>query len=113
MMGISGIGAKKLESYGAAFLAVITGSPPQPLHPARRRLAGSDAARIFDRLAEVQVELARSGDGRYLSCTHTTLRQIAERRPSTLAELATITGMGEQKIERFGAAFLAVLDEVD
>ena len=26
MMGITGIGAKKLESYGRAFLAVITGS---------------------------------------------------------------------------------------
>ena len=40
-----------------------------------------------------------------------TLRQIAERRPSTLAELADIPGMGDQKIERFGAAFLAILRE--
>jgi ATP-dependent DNA helicase RecQ len=111
MMGISGIGVKKLESYGAAFLAVITGAAPEGQHPARRKLAGRDAAQVFDRLAEVQLELARGADGtgKPLSCTQTTLRQIAERRPSTLGELADIAGMGEAKLDRFGEAFLAVL----
>ncbi|TAG10715.1 MAG: ATP-dependent DNA helicase RecQ, partial [Rhodobacterales bacterium] len=68
---------------------------------------------LFDRLAEVQLELSRGedGTGKYLSCTHSTLRQIAERRPSTLSELHDIQGMGELKVERFGAAFLAVLRE--
>ncbi len=111
MMGISGIGVKKLESYGAAFLEVITGAAPDAQHPARRKLAGRDAGQLFDRLAEVQLELARGADGtgKPLSCTQTTLRQIAERRPSTLGELADIQGMGEQKIDRFGDAFLTVL----
>ena len=113
MMGISGIGAKKLESYGAAFLEVITGSAPKSPHPARRKLAGQDAGPIFDRLAEVQLELARGpdGTGKPLSCTNSTLRQIAERRPGTLSDLADISGMGDQKIERFGDAFLDVLRE--
>ena len=113
MMGISGIGAKKLESYGAAFLKVITGSAPKSPHPARRKLAGQDAGPIFDRLAEVQLELARGpdGTGKPLSCTNSTLRQIAERRPGTLSDLADISGMGDQKIERFGDAFLDVLRE--
>jgi ATP-dependent DNA helicase RecQ len=55
--------------------------------------------------------LARGADGtgKYLSCTHATLRQIAERRPSTLAEMAQIQGMGEAKIDRFGPAFLDIL----
>jgi ATP-dependent DNA helicase RecQ len=112
MAGITGVGARKLESYGAAFLEVITGTA-EPLHPARMRLAGRPEGAVFDRLAEVQLRLARGADGtgKHLSCTHSTLRQIAERRPSTLAELAAIQGMGEQKIERFGAAFLAVLRE--
>ncbi len=113
MMGISGIGAKKLESYGAAFLEVITGSAPKSPHPARRKLAGQDAGPIFDRLAAVQLELARGpdGTGKPLSCTNSTLRQIAERRPGTLSDLADISGMGDQKIERFGDAFLDVLRE--
>jgi len=48
---------------------------------------------------------------RSLSSTHSTLRAIVERRPSTLAELVAIQGMGEAKVERFGEAFLAVLRE--
>ena len=111
MMGISGVGAKKLESYGAAFLAVIIGETPDAQHPARRKLAGRDAGQLFDRLCDVQLQLSRGADGtgKHLTCTQTTLRQIAERRPSTLSELDRISGMGSAKTERFGAAFLEVL----
>lgn len=110
MAGITGVGAKKLESYGAAFLEVITGAA-ETLHPARMRLVGKPEGALLDRLAEVQLTLSRGedGTGKYLSCTHSTLRQIAERRPSTLAEIQAIQGMGKQKVERFGEAFLAVL----
>lgn len=68
-------------------------------------------APLFDRLAEAQVALARGedGTGKYLSCTHSTLRQIAERRPASLQELGDLQGMGAQKVERFGAAFLDIL----
>ncbi len=113
MARIGGVGAKKLESYGAAFLEVIAGAPPARMHPARRQLAGRDAGAIYDRLAEVQLALARGpdGTGKYLSCTQTTLRQIAEQRPSTLQDLARIQGMGEPRLDRFGEAFLAVLAE--
>ena len=115
MAGISGVGATKLERYGAAFLAVIAGAPPPEVHPSRRRLAGSDAGPLFDRLHAIQLRLARGedGTGKHLSCTHSTLRQIAERRPSTEADLARIPGMGEMKVERFGAAFLAAIAEAE
>lgn len=110
MAGITGVGARKLESYGAAFLEVITGAV-EGLHPARMKLAGRPEGAVFDRLAEIQLSLSRGedGTGKYLTCTHSTLRAIVERRPSTLGELAGIQGMGEQKVERFGEAFLAVL----
>ncbi len=110
MAGITGVGAKKLDSYGAAFLEVITGAA-ETLHPARMRLVGKPEGAVFDRLAEVQLELSRGedGTGKYLSCTHSVLRQIVERRPSTLGELQAI--LGEAKVERFGAAFLAALHE--
>ena len=110
MAAITGVGAKKLESYGAAFLAVITGAA-EALHPQRLRLAGQEAGAVFDRLADTQLALSRGedGTGKYLSVTHSTLRLIAERRPSTLTELQRIQGMGEQKVERFGEAFLLVL----
>lgn len=112
MAGITGVGVRKLESYGAAFLEVITGAA-EGLHPARMKLAGRPEGALFDRLAEVQLELSRGehGTGKYLSCTHSTLRAIVERRPSTLGELQAIQGMGELKVERFGEAFLGVLRE--
>ncbi|VDC27277.1 DNA helicase RecQ [Pseudogemmobacter humi] len=110
MAGITGVGAKKLESYGLAFLDVIAGAAEAP-HPARMALAGRSEGAVFDRLSAAQLRLARGpdGTGKHLSCTATTLRQIAERRPRTLAELERIQGMGPQKAERFGTAFLAIL----
>ncbi len=108
---ISGVGATKLERYGPSFLAVITGEAVEAAHPARRRLAGTEAGEVFDRLAEAQAQLVRGedGTGKFLSCTHTTLRAIAERRPASLAELERIQGMGALKVERFGEAFLGIL----
>ena len=112
MAGITGVGAKKLESYGRAFLEVITGAA-DALHPARMALAGRPEGALFDRLAEAQLQLQRGqdGTGKPLSCTHSTLRHIAERRPRTMSELEQVQGMGPQKAERFGAAFLSILRE--
>jgi len=114
MARVGGIGAKKLERYGATFLEVISGQAPAPQHPARRALNGRDSGALFDRLQAAQVDLARGMNGteKPLSCTHTTLRKIAESRPDTLEALARVPGMGDLKADRFGDAFLAVLDEV-
>ena len=62
MARISGVGAKKLESYGAAFLGVIAGEVA-PMHPARRALAGRASGDLFDRLSEAQGRLSRGEDG--------------------------------------------------
>ncbi len=113
MAAISGVGARKLERYGAIFLEVIAGAPVPEMHPARRKLAGRAAGALFDRLEAAQARLARGedGTGKHLTCTRTTLRHIAERRPATLDALGRIPGMGGQKLERFGAAFLAIIAE--
>ncbi|NDR55501.1 DNA helicase RecQ [Aliiruegeria sabulilitoris] len=112
MARIGGVGAIKLERYGAGFLAVITGAVEQ-MHPARRQLAGRESGDVFDRLQEIQLDLARGedGSGKYLSCPHSTLKKIAERRPDSLDDMARVPGMGAQKVERFGPAFLKVLTE--
>ncbi|MBE2277039.1 MAG: DNA helicase RecQ [Rhodobacteraceae bacterium] len=112
MAGITGVGAKKLESYGRAFLAVITGAETD-IHPSRRALAGRPDAALFDRLVEVQGRLMRGPDGteKPLSCAPATLRHIVERRPRSLAALERIAGMDRHKAERFGPAFLEVLSD--
>ena len=109
---INGVGAKKLERYGAVFLEVICGETPDPQHPKRRKLNGKPQAELFDQLHQAQLALARgeSGLDKFLSCNHATLAKIAEARPRTLDDLAQIQGMGAQKSERFGAVFLEILD---
>jgi ATP-dependent DNA helicase RecQ len=112
MARINGVGMKKLESYGPTFLEVIAGTGSE-LHPARRKLAGRAAGPLYDRLMQVQLDIARGvdGTGKPMSCSPSTLRQIAERRPATLADLARIPGMSGARLDRFGVAFLAVLEE--
>jgi ATP-dependent DNA helicase RecQ len=112
MAHISGLGTKKLASYGQIFLSVITGTT-DTVHPARMRLAGQPAGDLYDRLLEAQNVLSRGedGTGKYLSCTTTTLRKIAETRPATESDLIRIQGMGEQKAERFGVEFLRLVAE--
>ena len=111
MADITGIGTKKLESYGTRFLEVILGAAPPEQHPARRRLAGRAAGAVFDRLEQAQSDLCRGpdGTGKFLNCTSTTLSRIADIRPASLAALERISGMGPQKTERFGAIFLEIL----
>ncbi|MCV6597511.1 MAG: DNA helicase RecQ [Mangrovicoccus sp.] len=111
MAGISGVGAKKLDRYGALFLEVILGAPAPELHPTRRKLAGGPAGSLFDALQETQQRLARGDCGtlKPLSCTHSTLRILAQTRPSTLEALERVQGMGPLKAERFGTAFLELL----
>ena len=109
MARVNGVGAKKLDRYGAAFLAVITGEAAQETHPARRKLAGRDAGSLYDRLLEVQAELARGAGGidKPLSCSASQLAKVAQMRPADESALARL--LGERRAERFGAAFLDVL----
>ncbi len=111
MAGITGVGAKKLERYGADFLSVITGEATGAVHPARRKLAGQAGATLYDRLAQVQAGLLRGSDGaaKPLDCPAALLARIAALRPTDPATLTRL--LGERRADRFGDAFLAVLRE--
>ena len=108
MAGISGVGAKKLQKFGDAFLTVINGEA-EALHPTRRKLAGHNAGTIYDQLLSVQAELARGQDGtdKPLSCSASQLAKVAQLRPGDDAALERL--LGDRKAERFGPAFLDVL----
>ncbi|MDX1634104.1 MAG: DNA helicase RecQ [Marinobacter sp.] len=49
----------------------------------------------------------------YVIFHDTTLFEILERRPASLAELAEVNGVGAAKLERYGEAFLAALADLD
>jgi ATP-dependent DNA helicase RecQ len=110
---ITGVGATKLDRYGPGFIAVITQQAPDLPHPARRKLAGTDAGALFDRLNDTARALARGPDGtdKPLSLSPGTLRHIAERRPGDIAALARLPGMDAARVDRFGPAFLEILSD--
>ncbi len=110
MAGIGGVGAKKLESYGKAFLEVINGAV-EDTHPARRKLAGRNEGSIYDRLLEVQADLSRGPDGvdKPLTCSASLLAKVASTKPRDPGTLTRI--LGERRAERFGDAFLDILRE--
>ena len=65
---------------------------------------------LFDALRELRAELAREQNvPAYVIFHDSTLRSIAERRPATLDELATIGGIGGTKLARYGEQVLAAV----
>jgi ATP-dependent DNA helicase RecQ len=69
------------------------------------------AAAVFERLRAWRAATAREQGGvpAYVVFHDATLRQIALRSPSTLAELATVNGVGETKLGRYGQEILDLL----
>ncbi|MWB76520.1 DNA helicase RecQ [Pseudooceanicola sp. 216_PA32_1] len=108
MARVNGVGAKKLDRYGADFLQVVSGEA-EALHPTRRKLAGREAGTLYDRLMEAQTRLARGEDGiaKPMSCSASQIAKVAESRPGNAAALERL--LGDKRTERFGAAFLDVL----
>lgn len=111
MAGITGVGAKKLDRYGSAFLAIISGEIPVPDHPARRKLAGKTAGHIYDRLLAAQARLQRGDDGtgKPMSCSASLLAKVAALGPATRDQLDRL--LGDRLSDRFGDAFQSVLND--
>ncbi len=111
MARIGGVGAKKLESYGAAFLEVIAGAQEE-VHPMRRKLAGRNEGAVYDRLLAVQTELQRGPHGadKPMSMSAAMLAKVAQLRSADRTHLERL--IGEKYAERFGDAFLEVLEGV-
>lgn len=108
MARIGGVGAKKLENYGKAFLEVINGEVQQ-MHPTRRKLAGRDAGTVYDQLLQVQADLTRGAAGadKPMSCSASVLAKVAQLRNADDGALKRL--LGDRHAERFGPAFLDVL----
>ncbi|MDF0595737.1 DNA helicase RecQ [Psychromarinibacter halotolerans] len=111
MARVSGVGAKKLDRYGNDFLQIIAGEAAAPVHPARMKLAGRAEGEVYDRLLQVQAELAygEAGTDKPMSCSASLLAKVAALRSPDLRALEGL--LGERRAERFGPAFLTVLQD--
>jgi ATP-dependent DNA helicase RecQ len=62
---------------------------------------------LFQRLKELRARLAaEAGIPAYIVFHDRTLREMAQRKPATEAELLEVSGVGERKAAQYGAAFL-------
>ncbi len=79
----------------------------------RSDLAGSDLE-LFELLRAERLSIAREMDvPPYVVFPDTTLIALAKRRPRDFVDLIDIPGIGESKRERYGEAFLAVIEEFE
>jgi ATP-dependent DNA helicase RecQ len=92
--------------------------PERPVKPASGRRAAAaapadlpeEAAGVFERLRAWRGATAKEqGVPAYVIFHDATLRQIAAQSPSTLAELGTISGIGENKLAKYGQQVLDTL----
>ena len=69
---------------------------------------------LWEALREARLTLAREqGVPPYVIFHDATLLEMLSRRPTTLEELAAVSGVGERKLARYGEAFLGVLRRAD
>ena len=67
---------------------------------------------LFDRLRAWRFATAKERNvPAYVVFPDATLREIALHRPQSLAELAGISGVGDRKLEHYGAAILEIVGE--
>ena len=70
------------------------------------------ASALFESLRALRKQLADdAGVPPYVIFHDASLREMAERKPTTLDVFATIPGVGQAKLERYGRAFIQTINE--
>ena len=106
-----------VELTAAGREAVRNAAPPllklpaeAPTHSGRSTAHGDAPVELVDRLRRWRLETARStGVPAYVVFHDSTLSAIAAARPSSLAELLRVSGVGDSKLRKYGEEVLEVL----
>jgi ATP-dependent DNA helicase RecQ len=104
-------------SFGPAAKAILKGETGveivlQPRRAGRKQRVAREEAEnpLFQALRARRREIAAaSGMPPYVIFHDSTLREMAAVRPSTLAAMGELPGVGAAKLQRYGPAFLEVL----
>ena len=105
-------------SFGPAARPILKGEervalviPPKRQRRSRRNAAPNPVDDpLFEALRARRRDLAKeTGVPPYVIFHDSTLREMAVLKPGSLAALARISGVGAAKLERYGAAFVAVI----
>lgn len=75
-----------------------------------RETLGEADAGLYEELRTKRTELSRAANvAPYMILADATLASLAKERPSSLAEMINIPGIGTSKLERFGQIFLDII----
>jgi ATP-dependent DNA helicase RecQ len=89
--------------------------PPRDRKSRKRNLVAADESPdgvLFEKLRLLRKKLAdENGVPPYVVFHDATLREMATSRPSTLEDFATIPGVGQSKLQKYGSAFLGAIQE--
>ena len=115
-----GLGGQRIQVFGDRILATIraelTGGAPSPAPSAPAALFDEAVppapdADLSEALRELRRELMKeTGYSAFVVFTNATLEALAARQPRTLAELAEVPGLGEKRIEAYGARILDAIN---
>jgi len=87
-----------------------------PVRIRRRKKRGAEAAAqtdgsLYEKLRRLRSELAaRDHVPPYMVFPDATLRDMCEKHPRTLTEFLDVAGVGQKRLQRYGRAFLDVLN---
>jgi ATP-dependent DNA helicase RecQ len=105
-------------SFGPAARAILKGEEivELVLAPKRQRRSRSgrpdnpDGDPLFEALRACRRDLAKAASvPPYVIFHDSTLREMAELKPTSLHALGRVSGVGEAKLQRYGAAFVEVI----
>ena len=99
---------------GTRNVMLVSAAPPavrSPGRPSEARTPGGDDG-LFERLRALRRGIADArGVPAYVVFPDATLREIARTRPRDRAALRRVSGVGDRKLQEFGDAFLAAIEE--
>jgi DNA helicase-2/ATP-dependent DNA helicase PcrA len=104
LVTVEGSGHQRPKTAGR--VRVLPGAPK-----ARPHGAGAEEAPLMSALRAWRLATARSdGVPAYVVATDALLAELADRRPTTIAALRRIKGMGPSRLARYGEEILAITD---
>jgi ATP-dependent DNA helicase RecQ len=126
LLAVKGVTPALLQRFGAPLMELLRGhangatlpdAASEP-RPRERRPAPPlddptpEQAALYGRLKKLRGELARElKQPAYCVFSDRTLIEIAREHPRTASEMLAVSGVGPAKLEKFGEAFLRVLNE--
>jgi ATP-dependent DNA helicase RecQ len=110
-MSISPEGRQFLRDKPTLDLRISAKAERKAARRAKREALPAADRGLFEKLRARRLELARAQNlPPYVIFHDRTLAEMAARNPRSLAELATISGVGDAKLTRYGQAFLEVIE---